>query len=132
MMKQYSKNSKDQDDDRTFLYRLFHNEIKKYHICNLIPHLLDLADFDTHQKVVEAMNSLKPICLEDFQTKEIQLSLAALLTHYDPAGVMNYPLFPLIDPELKEMLFKELKILYSSITPARLNENEIYSKKTEL
>lgn len=107
-------------------FRLFAREVQHNGICKLVPSLLNLEDFNSHENVVSAMISLKSICLTDFAIEETENRIKNLMNIYNPYD--GSVIYPVIDMDHKKALHDGLKTLLEEIggnSKKSNNKNEL-------
>lgn len=118
--------------NKCIYYRLFATETYKNNICEYIPLYLELEDYDSHQRVVDAMLSLDSVCKDIFRLNIVKERLKELLKIYYPGNSGKNPLYPYIDEELRETLYSRLVVLYEKVNDGANVSSYKYSFKTEL
>lgn len=101
--------------NKCIYYRSFATETYKNRICVYITVYLGLEDYDSHQRIIDAMLSLDSVCKNYFRLDIVKDRLKELLKIYYPGNSFKNPVYPDIDDELREILYSRLVILFEKV-----------------
>ncbi|XP_054721912.1 uncharacterized protein LOC129231579 [Uloborus diversus] len=112
---------------------ILENQIKRSKICEEVPHLLKINNYEVHQKVIAAMRAVRPICHQVFKDTEILRTIQHLFSYYtgelvELSNSQTVSTIP-VDDDLKQSLSGEIKLLLNDIS--EFEKSEI-NKKEEL
>lgn len=118
--------------NKCIYYRSFATETYRNQICAYIAIYLNLEDYDSHQRVVDAMLSLDSVCKDYFRFDMVKDRLKELLEIYYHGNNGKDPLHPYIDEELRATLYSRLVILFAKVNDGVYASSYKYFIKMEL